>query len=144
MMNVGDAFENTQHLLSLDDPILTLRTLQSMRVCDATESVTSIEKAGEGNMNLVMRVTTDRRSVIVKQARPWVEKYPSIAAPVERIHAETDFYDRVADFPGLARQMPLVIGSCSERQLLVLEDLGSANDHSALYDRDAGGQSRDA
>ena len=42
------------------------------------------ELAGEGNMNCVIRVRLPDRSLILKQARPWVEKYPSIAAPVER------------------------------------------------------------
>ena len=39
---------------------------------------------GEGNMNYTLRVRTNGRSIILKQARPWVEKYPVIDAPDER------------------------------------------------------------
>ena len=48
-------------------------------------------------MNCTLRVTTTRRSFILKQARPWVEKYPQIAAPVERARVEAAFYAAVAD-----------------------------------------------
>ena len=132
-MNVGEAFEDTQPLLSMDDPSLVLKTLQQMDVLAESENIITIEKAGEGNMNLVMRVTTDQQSLIVKQARPWVEKYPSIAAPVERINAEIDFYDRVSAAPELARLMPAAIAARPRMRILVLEDLGRASDYSSLY-----------
>lgn len=48
------------------------------------ETPVSVQRAGEGNMNLALRVTTDRRTLIVKQGRPWVEKHPDIAAPEDR------------------------------------------------------------
>ena len=45
----------------------------------------AIARAGAGNMNLALRVTTrDGRSLILKQGRPWVEKYAHIPAPFER------------------------------------------------------------
>ncbi len=58
-----------------------------------------VERAGEGNMNLVLRVRTVAgsvigsagRSAIVKQSRDWVEKYPDIAAPGDRIWVEAAF-----------------------------------------------------
>lgn len=133
-MNVGEAFEDTQPLLSMDDPALVLSTLRQMSVLANSENLLRIEKAGEGNMNLVMRVTTDRQKLIVKQARPWVEKYPSIAAPVERINAEIDFYDRISTVPELSSLMPSVIAARPRMRLLVLEDLGNASDYSSLYD----------
>ena len=37
------------------------------------ETVT-VELAGEGNMNCVVRVRLPNRNLILKQARPWVEK----------------------------------------------------------------------
>ena len=40
------------------------------------EPVQSVTRAGDGNMNCTVRVYTHRRSFIVKQSRPWVEKYP--------------------------------------------------------------------
>ena len=79
-------------LLSGEQPDALLKTLISINVCQPTETIVSVDKAGEGNMNLTLRVTTDQRSVIVKQARPWVEKYPDIEASDERILAEIDFY----------------------------------------------------
>src|SRR4051812_21791268 len=51
---------------------------------DLDERVVTVARAGDGNMNLTLRVTTPARSVIVKQGRPWVEKYPQIPAPTER------------------------------------------------------------
>jgi 5-methylthioribose kinase len=143
-LSSGDAFEDTRELLSLDESQQVLETLQAMGVCDSTESVVDIGKAGEGNMNLVLRVTTDRRSVIVKQARPWVEKYPTIAAPAERILAEIDFYERVSDVDELRTVMPSVVATAPQLRLLVLEDLGEAADYTCLYDPDDCGQDADA
>lgn len=48
----------------------------------ADEVVEGVEREGEGNMNCVVRVMTSRRSFILKQSRPWVEKYPGFAAPL--------------------------------------------------------------
>src|SRR2546421_5684303 len=44
----------------------------------------SAAPAGEGNMNYTLRIGTSERSFVMKQARPWVEKYPHIAAPWDR------------------------------------------------------------
>lgn len=90
------------------------------------EKALSLEKAGEGNMNCVARVRFPNRSVIVKQARPWVEKYPSIAAPVERAASEACFYRCVARNPELTAMMPRLLDFDEESAVLVLEDLGSA------------------
>ena len=51
---------------------------------DGGETVLGCARAGEGNMNLTLRIRTDRRSVVLKQARPWVEKYDHIEAPWDR------------------------------------------------------------
>ena len=59
----------------------------------AKEQVKTLEKPGEGNMNFVLRVHTSwNRSFIIKQARPWVEKFPQFAAPVERVAVEATFF----------------------------------------------------
>ena len=39
----------------------------------------SAVRAGDGNMNCTVRVTTGTGTLIVKQSRPWVEKYPRFA-----------------------------------------------------------------
>ena len=123
-------------LLSADDPGSILDVLVAMEVCESTESISQVDKAGEGNMNLVLRVTTDKRNVIVKQARPWVEKYPSIAAPDERILSEIEFYRCISDFDQVRTAMPSVLAFDTERRLLVLEDLGMASDYAMLYRSD--------
>ena len=65
------------------------------------ERLLAAGKAGEGNMNLTLRLTTDRRSFIVKQSRPWVEKYPHIPAPADRALVEIAFYDATREIPEL-------------------------------------------
>jgi 5-methylthioribose kinase len=98
-----------------------------------TETLVACERAGEGNMNLTVRVRTDRRTVIVKQARPWVEKYDHIAAPWERGESERWFYERVATIPEVAAHMPRLLGSDPASRVLLLEDLEGAHDLSGVY-----------
>ncbi len=97
------------------------------------ERVVSAARAGEGNMNCTLRATTDRRSVVVKQSRPWVEKYPQFAAPWDRACREIEFYQLVGPVPGVASMMPRLLASDTAGRVLVLEDLGSAGDHTDLY-----------
>jgi len=97
----------------------------------------SLGRAGEGNMNCTVRVTTTARSVIVKQSRPWVEKYPQFAAPGDRVCREAEFYRRVEARPAVAGLMPRVLGFDAEGRVLVLEDLGTASDYTGVY-RDGG------
>jgi len=101
------------------------------------ETVLDCARAGEGNMNLTLRVRTDRRSVVLKQARPWVEKYDHIAAPWERSLSERWFYERVATIPGVAGWVPRLLASDESARALLLEDLRDASDLTGLY---AGGR----
>jgi 5-methylthioribose kinase len=91
----------------------------------AGEAITA-ELAGEGNMNCVVRVRLPTRSLILKQARPWVEKYPSIAAPVERAASEARFYRFATRDPLVAAMMPRLLHFDEGAALLVVEDLGTA------------------
>ena len=84
------------------------------------------ERAGEGNMNCVIRVRFAARSLILKQARPWVEKYPSIAAPVERAASEARFYRFATRDPLVAAMMPSLLDFDEKSSLLVMEDLSGA------------------
>lgn len=102
-------------------------------VCQPDEQVTTVNRAGDGNMNLTLRVRTTVQTVIFKQSRPWVEKYPQIAAPVKRILQELRFYETVAEHPQLASWMPRLLGSVPEQYVMIVECLGKANDASALY-----------
>lgn len=95
--------------------------------------VNEVERAGEGNMNLVLRVRTPDGSLIIKQARPWVEKYPQIAAPPERCAVEAAFYGAVAGDEVVAERMPRLVGRALESGALVLEDLGRVEELSGRY-----------
>lgn len=103
------------------------------------EVLVSLTKPGEGNMNYTLRVQTNARSLIVKQARPYVEKYPAIAAPVERAVIEGHFYRRIARNPTLRAAMPELLGADNDESLLVLEDLGESSDYTHLYQGNGSG-----
>jgi 5-methylthioribose kinase len=45
---------------------------------------------------VTVRIRFDRSSYILKQARPWVVKYPHLPAPVERVPVEAAFYEVAA------------------------------------------------
>lgn len=109
------------------------RVLHGLGWLEPDEHVERAEPAGEGNMNLTLRVKTGKRSFVLKQARPWVEKYPEIAAPWERSTVEQAFYARAAKIPGVAQRMPRLIAADTETRLLALEDLPGARDLSELY-----------
>jgi len=57
-------------LAVLQNQLLSLGFLNSEK-----EEVISMKKPGEGNMNVVLRIITNERSFILKQSRPYVEKY---------------------------------------------------------------------
>ena len=97
------------------------------------ESIVSAEKPGEGNMNYTLRISTERRTFIIKQSRPYVEKYPMIAAPAERAVTEGNFYQKTQTSPKLHAFMPQLLGIDVENSILVLEDLGISSDYTYLY-----------
>lgn len=101
------------------------------------ERVISLEKPGEGNMNVVVRVKLDDRSLILKQARPYVQKYPQIPAPVERVAVESRFYELASQNAGLQAYLPGVIGFDPEQYIFALEDLGAGADYTFLYQKQA-------
>ncbi len=101
------------------------------------ERLESADKAGEGNMNLTLRLSTSRRSFILKQSRPWVEKYPQIEAPESRALVEIAFYETAGSRPALRDAMPKLLGSDPDSRVVALEDLGAARDFTGLY---AGGR----
>lgn len=98
------------------------------------DSISNLEKPGPGNMNVVFRVIpTKATSFIVKQARPWVEKYPSIPAPINRIQVENLYYQHVSTHSSIARLSPKILDFDRENALLVMEDLGDSVDYSYVY-----------
>ncbi len=123
---------NVYFLMADDLPELT-RHLQSQGWLTPTEQIRSATKAGEGNMNFTLRVKTNERSFILKQSRPWVEKYPQLAAPWDRTLVEGRFYEVIGSIPAVASGMPKLIGLDKTSRLIALEDLGEALDFTALY-----------
>lgn len=119
--------------LAVDDTAAVERLLADRGCLAPGERVTTCRTAGEGNMNLTLRVVTDCRSVIVKQARPWVEKYDHLAAPWDRGEVEQRFYARIDSVEGVASRMPRMLYADSDARTMLLEDLGEAGDFSSLY-----------
>lgn len=126
-------------LINADDEQSVRSPLERLNVIQADTTIVQVSVAGEGNMNCVLRVTLGSndndavRSVIVKQSRPWVAKYPTIQAPVERIFAEERFLRLTHAVPLVSRRLPKVIGFLPEEYLLVMEDLGAVQDESHRY-----------
>lgn len=123
----------TFELLQLNPKEAVEAFLRSRSWIEPDESVGRLSKAGEGNMNLVIRVQTTRRTLILKQSRPFVEKYPSIAAPEDRALVEAAFYRAVRGADGVSHRMPHLIQVDAEARTLLLEDLGSASDCTDAY-----------
>ena len=97
------------------------------------EQLVGAARAGEGNMNLALRLSTSQRSLILKQARPWVEKYDDIEAPWGRSLYEQRFYRRVERIDGVADRMPRLLGADAASATLLLEDLTDARDLLDIY-----------
>ena len=119
--------------LSYDAAALT-QFLQEKDFLDASEKVERLEKPGEGNMNFVVRAITNQRTFIVKQARPWVEKYPQIPAPVNRNKAETAYYKVIRSNSLLESFSPLLLFSDKKHFIAVYSDLGNSKDFTHLYE----------
>lgn len=107
--------------------------LKEIGVFTSDERLLSVEKPGQGNMNLVLRVKSDKREVIIKQARPWAERYPQINAPSERADMESLFYLMIQDDQILQKAMPKLINNDRNSKVLIMEDLGKTSDLINLY-----------
>lgn len=106
--------------------------LKTISFLGKEEKILSVTKPGEGNMNVVLRITTNKRSFIAKQSRPFVQKYQDIPAPTDRIDVEYQFYKAV-DSPSIQAYLPKVLAYHKNHHLLLLEDLGNCQDLSLLY-----------
>lgn len=103
-------------------------------ILPAGDDFVEIAKAGDGNMNIVMRLKTNERTLILKQSPPYVNKYPHIPAPVDRIKVEYAYYGLVQKDAYLSKFSPKIIGFLPVYNLLVLEDLGEGLDYRHLYE----------
>lgn len=120
---------NANDVASISDRLFALGWLAPGDV------LTTIAQAGNGNLNLTLRVSAGERSAILKQARPWVERYPAIEAPVERSAVEARFYQLVHASPALAGFMPHLLGVDPVWHILLIEDVGPQADSATHYAR---------
>lgn len=126
----------TGNAIFLEDDLLAISDyLQMQSWLKPNETVTSMEKPGEGNMNFVRRIRTNHRTFIIKQARPWVEKYPHIGAPLERIGVEIQFYKMAQPNAILNQYMPKLLYFDNRNYVMALEDLGESADYTFLYQK---------
>ena len=124
----------TPWLLDASNSLEIERYLVERGLVSAGDLPIAIERAGAGNMNLVLRVTpSGGHAFILKQGRPWVEKYPQIPAPFERTLVEAAFYAEVQRDPGVAMLMPAVLNVDADNHVLALEDVGGAGDYTSIY-----------
>lgn len=127
-----------KRLIEQHDPDSVLWAMKQLGLADAKTKVQGIEIAGEGNMNVVLRVYLHDRSIVLKQSRPFVQRYPSIAAPEDRVLAEIGFY-KLLHSPArggansVSERMPALLASSESHYLIALEDLGPSSDYTSLY-----------
>ncbi|WP_296700299.1 phosphotransferase [Algoriphagus sp.] len=113
--------------------VTSIEEISKLPIWKFGERVERSEPAGESNMNVVLRITTNQRSVILKQSKPYVRKYPQIEAPIERISVEYAFYEAANQNPILKNFSPKVLDFLPDEHLLVTEDLGKGIDFSEIY-----------
>jgi 5-methylthioribose kinase len=107
--------------------------LQQQEWISTAETIVAAGKAGEGNMNCVLRADTGARTIILKQSRGYVEKFPHIPAPANRTVIESLFYKKIAEQIKIKQMMPGLIGADEENNIMALEDAGKSGDYSFLY-----------
>jgi 5-methylthioribose kinase len=95
-----------------------------------------VEAAGDGNINWVRRVVAaDGARLIVKQARPALERFPEYRVDTERIVFEARYMAVLRrEVPGQARVLPRVLCFDEPERALVLEDVSPAERLDALLD----------
>jgi 5-methylthioribose kinase len=120
--------------LNANEPEKLFLYLKKQNWLEDNETIVSVSKPGEGNMNCVLRIDTATRSFIIKQSRGYVEKYPQIAAPAARVLTEGAFYEKIAASKEVQQIMPVLLGVDAVNNLIALEDLGKSNDYTVLYD----------
>lgn len=120
---------------SLDSSFTAIENyLKLQGVIQPNEFIIAVEKPGEGNMNVVLRIKTDVTSYILKQSRAYVQKYPQIPAPLHRIQVEYQFYNNLKKSKA-ARSFPKILHFDPNNYTLIQEDLGNIQDLTTIYDQ---------
>lgn len=125
--------KHMQLQLEIDLELFTI-FLRQKSFLNPQEEILSVEKPGEGNMNVVLRVNTNERSFIVKQSRPYVQKYQDIPAPIERISIENQFYQIINETDARIR-FPKLLGFYPEHHMMLLENLSGSHDMTDVYQK---------
>ena len=114
-------------------PIAALqKLLEANDWLNKSEKISALSKPGEGNMNVVLRVKTDQRSFILKQSRPFVQKYQQIEAPLNRIEVEYRFYEAIQE-TSITSHIPEILRFDPKNYLMQIEDLGQCEDMTFCY-----------
>ena len=120
-------------IFDLDTPIPEFQEYLNKRDWLApNEEILAAEKPGEGNMNVVIRLITNQRSFILKQSRPFVQKYQQIPAPLDRIAVEFQFYEAIRN-DTIAPHIPKILGYEASDYLMLMQDLGHGEDLTQMY-----------
>lgn len=111
--------------MSWDDDLLGY--LESAGLLES-RSGAIVEPVGDGNINRVRRVTArEGRSMVVKHAGDFVERFPEHALSSDRIVFEQRYGEAVRMLaPRMAGVLPRVLHFEERRRILVMEDLGGA------------------
>ncbi|MEM6380022.1 MAG: phosphotransferase [Bacteroidota bacterium] len=126
----------TKTLFTHQDKSTLSQYLVGKGLIQSIAQIVEIEKVGDSNMNFTVRVKLIDRSFILKQSKPYVEKYPQIPAPENRVSIEGQFYDLVGKSEALSQQMPNILYSDHDQDVLILEDLGELSSYEKLYARE--------
>ncbi len=119
--------------IELSTPLIKIENLlKDLSFLKKKEKVLKIDIPGEGNMNLVIRVYSTLRTFIIKQSRPFVQKYPSINAPLNRIQVEKIFFEAIKN-EDINKYFPEVLLYNEKNKILILEDLVNSKDMLSIY-----------
>jgi|AntRauMFilla1563_2_1112583.scaffolds.fasta_scaffold01296_2 5-methylthioribose kinase len=98
------------------------------------EEISSLAKAGDGNMNATLKVVVSSgKSLVVKQSRPFVKKFPELDAPEDRILAEAAFYSLIQERHPQKESMPKLQALDEANRLAIIDFEEEAKDGSFLY-----------
>lgn len=108
--------------------------LHSQGWINNNDKIIQKEVPGAGNMNFCLRINTKfNKSIILKQSSSYVEKYPQIPAPKERIFQEYSFYKSINNNKAILNMMPSLKGIDENSYIMAMSDLGECLDYTLLY-----------
>jgi len=117
--------------IDINTPIEEIQKLLESLGWISDEHIAKVTIPGEGNMNVVLRIKTDKRSFILKQSRPFVQKYPDLPAPLERIDVEYQFYKATEKV--IADHSATIVNYAPDHHLMMIADLGDCEDMVSIY-----------